>query len=64
MAGWCSAHSWWLQAYLWSILILLLILLSTVTMIMATLPDYDNNTSQHKFFIVETVCISVFTLEV
>lgn len=50
-------------AYLWSILILLLILVSTISMLVATLPEYDNDSSQQDFFVVESVCIAIFTLE-
>ena len=59
-----SSHWFVSQAYLWSILILLLILVSTISMLVATLPEYDNDSSQQDFFVVESVCIAIFTLEV
>eukprot|EP00656_Telonema_subtile_P057749 TRINITY_DN9575_c0_g1_i2.p1 TRINITY_DN9575_c0_g1~~TRINITY_DN9575_c0_g1_i2.p1 ORF type:complete len:338 (-),score=69.99 TRINITY_DN9575_c0_g1_i2:724-1737(-) len=50
-------------AYIWSIFILLLIVIGTFTMILETLPDLQSDATQMRFFIVESVCVGFFTLE-
>eukprot|EP00658_Telonema_sp_P-2_P032601 TRINITY_DN2409_c0_g2_i1.p1 TRINITY_DN2409_c0_g2~~TRINITY_DN2409_c0_g2_i1.p1 ORF type:complete len:552 (-),score=158.07 TRINITY_DN2409_c0_g2_i1:358-2013(-) len=50
-------------AYVWSILILLLIVMGTVTMIVESLPSLRTDTAQRNLFIVESICVGFFTLE-
>lgn len=50
-------------AYYISLLVLMFILISTITIVVETLPQYDNDTSRMHFFIVECSSIFVFTME-
>jgi len=46
-----------------SIVVLLFIMISTITIVVESLPQYDNDESRLHFFIVECVAIFVFTAE-
>lgn len=46
-----------------SLVILGLICVSTVGLIVETLPTFDNTEDKQKFFIIESICIGLFTVE-
>jgi len=50
-------------AYIVSIFVFLCIVTSTITIILESLPSMDNDDAKADFFIVEAICITVFTLE-
>lgn len=53
-----STLSWYI-----SIVIFAFIIISTITIVIETLPDFDNDDARRDFFIVEAIAITVFTLE-
>lgn len=50
-------------ANFFSSLVLVCILISTVTLCIETLEEYKDDTSVRNLFIVETLCVAVFTIE-
>lgn len=50
-------------AYWTSIVVFVCIVTSTLTIILESIPDLDNDDAKKDFFIVECICIAVFTIE-
>lgn len=50
-------------AYWTSILVFVCIVTSTLTIILESIPDLDNDQAKRDFFIVECICIAVFSIE-
>lgn len=50
-------------AYVVSIVVFLCIIISTITIILESLPDMQSSEDKDNFYIVEIICIAVFTLE-
>jgi len=50
-------------AYVWSLLILFLILVGTITLIIETLPDMSTDEAVFNFFVIESICVAFFTIE-
>ena len=53
-----SRTSWYI-----SIIVFAFIIISTITIVIETLPEFDNDDSRRDFFIVEALAITVFTFE-
>merc|ERR1712159_890827 len=52
-----------LWSNVFSMIILTCIVISTITLIVETMPQYDNDQSRSDLFIVESICIFFFTIE-
>lgn len=46
-----------------SFILMLLIIMSTITIVLESLPSMDNDVARADFFVVESLCITFFTIE-